>query len=238
MRADIDADITLLFDAGRQLQQQQTLGLPLVEIDRDAAMLTAVSRRFDLANERERLADAWRQIKLRGDALRSNLTIEGRYSLRTRLNGDTPFGFTFKNSSTEIGLSYDAPLNRLAERNAFRQALIDYNEQWRSVMEAEDLIKLSVRNTLRALQLDREQYDIAVASAVLAFERVVSTRLQLQQAAQNVTARDFLEAQQAYTLSLNTVARGRIGYVVDRIQLFLELEQLQVDCAGLLAAIV
>ena len=83
-------------------------------------------------------------------------------------------------------------------------------------MESEDLVKLSVRDQLRNLQLSREQYQIAVASAALAYERVVSTRLELQ-LGRDVTARDFLEAQQAYTASLNAVAVEHIGYITDRI---------------------
>ncbi len=74
-------------------------------------------------------------------------------------------------------------------------------------MAAEDSIKFDVREDLRQLALDRNQYTIAVASASLAYERVISTRLRLQFAAQNVAARDFLEAQQAYTNALLAIAR-------------------------------
>ena len=232
VRRDIDKRIGEVLAAAEELKSQQEYGLPDVEIPVDDAMLTAIHRRYDLTNEREQLADAWRQIKLRGDALRSNLTIRGSHEIRTPLGKDSAFGFTLDDSSTQVGITFDAPLNRLTERNAFRLALIDYNRQWRNVMQLEDQIKLSIRRTLRALNLDREQYQIAVASAALAYERVVSTRLQLQQAAKNVTARDFLEAQQAYTTSLNTVARARIDYLVDRIDLFLALEQLEVDELG------
>lgn len=61
---------------------------------------------------------------------------------------------------------------------------------------------------------------------------MISTREQLRTGYGNITARDFLEAQQAYTSSLSSVAQQHIGYVVDRIQLFLDLEQLQVDEIG------
>jgi len=71
-----------------------------------------------------------------------------------------------------------------------------------------------------------------VASAALAYERVVSTRLQLQLGVQDVTARDFIESQQAYTASLSSVAGEHIGYLRDRIQLFLDLELLEVNANG------
>ncbi|MCA9263546.1 MAG: TolC family protein [Planctomycetales bacterium] len=210
----------------------ESQGLVPIELDMDEAMLTALVQRFDLMNERGRLADVWRQIKLAGDDLRSILNLSASHTIRR--TGDTGrfADFSFDDSTTNIGLRFDAPLNRRSQRNTYRLALINYNQALRSLMEAEDDIKLSIRSDLRQLQLDREQYQIAIASAALAFERVVSTRLQLRLGVQNVAARDFLESQQAYTESLSAVASQHIGFVIDRIQLFLDLELLQVDETG------
>ena len=96
-------------------------------------------------------------------------------------------------------------------------------------MAAEDSIKLDIREDLRQLALDRDQYTIAVASAALAFERVISTRLRLQLSVQNVAARDFLEAQQAYTNALSAIARQHVNYITDRTELFFDLEAMDVD---------
>jgi hypothetical protein len=100
------------------------------------------------------------------------------------------------------------------------------------LIAAEDSIKLDIREDLRQLALDRNQYTIAVASAALAYERVISTRLRLQLAVQNVAARDFLEAQQAYTNALSTIARQHVNYITDRIELFFDLEAFDVDANG------
>ena len=204
--------------------------LAAFEISVDDAMLTAVTQRYELANVREQLADAWRQIKLRGDDLRAVMTWSYRQSIRTPNDHNRPFSFSFNDSDSRIAMSFDAPLNRLAERNAFRQSLIAYNRQLRELIAAEDQIKLAVRNDLRNLELARNQYEIAVDGAALAFERVSSTRLQLDLG--RGTARDFLEAQQAFTQSLNAVASEHVGYLVERLQLFLDLEQLEVDQFG------
>jgi hypothetical protein len=204
-------------------------GLMPIEIDMDEAMLTALVQRLDLMNRRGALADTWRQIKYAGDDLRSILNVQASESIRTRTGSSNPFDFTFDNSTTQLSLQFDAPLNRRAERNRFRTTLIDYNVALRAIIEAEDSIKLAVRNDIRQLRLDQNQYEIAIASAALAYDRVVSTREQFRIGYGNITARDFLEAQQAYTSSLNSVARQHIGYVVDRIQMFLDVEQLQVN---------
>jgi hypothetical protein len=82
------------------------------------------------------------------------------------------------------------------------------------------------------LEVDREQYRIAVASAALAYERVISTTLQLNLGIQNITARDVWESQGAYTASLRRLAAAHIGYIERRIQFFLDLELLEVDDQG------
>ena len=222
-----------VYQLSTDLLSAQQEGLAPINIPVDDAMLTAALARIDLLNQRGNLADSWRQIKLAGDDLRSVLNLRAGQSIRTPSGLNRPFDFTFDDSQTQVGLAFDAPLNRRAQRNAFRTALIDYQQALRNLIELEDNIKFGVRNDLRDLNLDREQYRIAVASAALAYERVISTRFQLQMpAASNVTARDFLEAQRDYTQALNAVATEHIGYVQHRIQLFLDLELLQVDDYG------
>jgi outer membrane protein TolC len=222
-------EVDLLLRISQEFLAQEVPSLAPLEIDMEEAMLAALLERFDVMNERGTLADSWRRIKLTGDDLRSVLNLSATQVVRTRSDVNRPFDFTFDDSQTRLTLQFDTPLNRRAQRNAFRAALLDYQRGLRNLMALEDGIKLDIREELRQLQLNREQYRIAVASAALAFERVVSTRLQLQLGVQNVAARDFLEAQQAYTASLSNVASVQIRYILNRIQLFLDLEQLEVD---------
>jgi outer membrane protein TolC len=224
--------IDWLLAQSEHMAVEQSVGLVPIEIEMDDAMLTALVQRFDLMNQRGALADTWRQIKLTGDDLRSVLNLNASQAIRTRSDVNRPFDFTFDDSQTRLSLQFDTPLNRKSQRNSFRTSLVNYNVALRNLMELEDQIKLNVRDDLRQLQLDREQYQIAVASAALAHERVVSTRLQLRLGINNVSARDFLEAQQAYTASLSSVASQHIGYLRDRIQLFIDLELLEVDDNG------
>ena len=216
-------------ELGDRLRSGVVGGLAPISIDGDEAMLTALVSRFDLMNERGALADAWRQIKLAGDDLRSVLNLRASHTIDTDPTNDRAFDFTFEESQTTVGVTFDLPLNRRAQRNAYRVALINYNLALRNLMELEDGIKFNIRNDLRNLQLDREQYAIAVASAALASDRRFGTRIQFQLQLGNVRALDVLEAQQAYTASLNSVARAHIDYILDRIDLFLNLELLQVD---------
>lgn len=206
-------------------------GLAPIELEVEDAMLTALVLRLDLMNERGALADDWRQIKLASDDLKSVLNLRATQTVRSP--GSSPLDFTFDESLTELRATLDLPLNRRAQRNTFRQTLINYQASLRSLMLLEDNIKLSVRNDLRALALDQEQYRVDVASAALAYERVVSTQLEQRLGLGGVTARDFLEAQDAYISALSSVASRHISYIVDRMQLFLDTELLVVNEQGL-----
>jgi hypothetical protein len=203
-----------------------------IEIDPNEALLTALVQRLDLKNQRGDLADAWRQIKLAGDDLRSIVDLRASHVLGTDSLADDPFDFTFDDSETRVSVALDTPLNRRLQRNNYRVALINYNVGIRNLIAAEDGIKLDVREDLRQLALDRNQYAISVASAALAYERVISTRIRLQLAVQNVAARDFLESQQAYTNALNSTARQHVNYITDRLELFFDLEAFDVDPLG------
>jgi hypothetical protein len=57
-------------------------------------------------------------------------------------------------------MNAELPLVRLAERNNFVRARINYERQRRTLMQAEDQIKLTVRNDVRNLQLQYQNYEI------------------------------------------------------------------------------
>ncbi|MCC9599383.1 TolC family protein [Stieleria sp. JC731] len=215
-----------------QVETSDLGGLDPVDIETDDAMLLALYQRLDLANQRGDLADARRQIKLAADNLRSILDLNVSHRLFTNRNIVNSFESSADGSNTRLSFSLDTPLNRRLERNAYRLALIDYNRTRRALIEQEDNIKFSIREDLRQLRLRRNQYEISVARAALAYERVVSTRLQLQLSVGNVVARDFLEAQQAFTSALNSVASDHISFILDRITLFLDSESIRLNEYG------
>jgi hypothetical protein len=228
----VESTVNKTIDLSDRLLQTGPDGWQEIVLDHDEALLTGLVQRLDLMNERGQLADAWRQIKLAGDDLRSIVNLGAQQVISTRTGSENPVDFTFDNSQTRLTASLDTPLNRRLQRNNFRVALINYNLGLRNLMALEDTIKLDVREDLRQLSLDRNQYAISVASAALAYERVISTRLRLQLAVQNVAARDFLEAQQAYANALNAIARQHVNYITDRIELFFDMEAIEVDSCG------
>jgi HPt (histidine-containing phosphotransfer) domain-containing protein len=223
---------THLLADSQQLLDESGTGLTRIRIGMDDASLAALAARLDLINARGDLADEWRGIKLAGDDLKSILNLQARQRLRTENDSNRPTEFDFDESRTELSITLDTPLNRRSQRNRFREQLLNYQLSRRAVMSLEDSIKQNIRSDLRTLTLAEEQHILGIASAALAYERVISTELQLRLGVAEVKARDFLEAQTAYSNSLSTVASRHIGHILGRIRLFVDLEQLQVDDIG------
>ena len=92
-----------------------------------------------------------------------------------------PFGFVDQAKQFSLVINAELPLVRVAERNNFRPALINYQRQRRSLMNTEDSIKLPVRQDIRNLQQQYLNYEIAKRNFVLtirqkdqAFEQIVA----------------------------------------------------------------
>ncbi len=227
---DSTAESVELMRISDQLFESMQEDLPAIRISADEAMVTALVQRLDLMNRRGELADRWRNIKIAADELRSFLDLNARQVIRTEKN--RPFDFSFRNSTTRLGLSFDLPLNRRAQRNLYRRSLIDYNVNLRGLQLFEDNIKLSVRNGLRDLGLARVSYPINIAQAALAKEQVDSTRKQLQLGSADVRPLDVLDALRSEREALLQVASTRIDYIIDRAQFALSLEGLLLDDLG------
>lgn len=213
-----------------ELLRSGNTGLLPININMDDAMATALVQRLDLMNQRGRLADDWRAIKLTADDLKSVLNLNVSQSIRT--GDDKPLDFSLDNSQSRVGLSVDLPLNRIEQRNAFRRAIIGYQNARRDLMALEDSIKFDVRNSLRTLAETRLQYPISVTRAALAAEQVTSTRLQLALGVPGVRATDLLEALQDSREALIAVANSRIGYIVDDAFFAIDLELMELDQSG------
>ncbi len=222
---------TLLTLTGDLLESSETYSLPSVGIGLDDAMETALVNRFDLMNERGRLADRRRSVKLAADDLKSVVDIDASHTLSTE--DDKPFAFTGERNRTQGSVHIDLPLDRNAERNSYRRALISYQAGRRALMEQKDAIKQDVRNLFRTLDEGRLQYPISVTRAALAAEQVISVQLQLSLGVEGVRGTDLLDALQASREALSSVANARISYIVDRASFIFDLELMELDEEGL-----
>ncbi len=141
----------------------------------------ALENRLDLMNARAQLYDTWRQIRVSANALKGVLNVNVTNQFVTPPTTNNPFGFLDQAKQFSLVINAELPLVRLAERNNFRQQLILYQRQRRSLQNTEDFIKNQLRVEIRQMQLFYQQYLIFERNLVLtvsqkdqAFEQIIA----------------------------------------------------------------
>lgn len=206
-----------------------------LELDEEAAILISLLNRLDLRVSIGEIVDSQRGVAIAADNLRADVTLLGRSSLgESRSLGSaaqedaelrTDRGFY----SLLIGI--DLPLERTSERNTYRNALIAYEQAVRDMQDAEDSVKLDVRNTLRDLLEARESIKIQAEAVRVAQRRVDSTNLFLQ--AGRAEIRDLLEAQNDLNSAQDSLTDAVVNYRIGELELQRDMGVLQVSGEGL-----
>jgi hypothetical protein len=150
-------------------------------LDPDVALEIARANRLDWMNNRAALVDQWRLIQFNAVSLLSGLDVVVAGDISTV--GNNPARFRAPTGALAAGLQFDAPLTRLTERNNFRQAILDYQQVRRQQIQYEDRIRLALRQSLRQLDLDRQNLETQRRAVIIAIRRVDQTRMTLSQPA-------------------------------------------------------
>jgi len=205
------------------------------ELEEPAAVRLALENRLDLRTNLGEVCDAQRRVIVAADALKAGLTLEASASAGGRRSRGSASAenaeLRFDEGVYSVGLFAEAPWERTAERNAYRNRLIDYERAVRSFQEAEDRIKQEIRNALRNLLSSREAIKIQQVAMRVAARRVDSTQLFLE--AGRAEIRDLLEAQESLISAQNQLTTSLVNYRVAELELQRDMGVLQVDEKGM-----
>lgn len=199
-----------------------------LEFDEHQAIQFALANRLDYLNRVDQVADTERRIVVAADALRAALGVAAQIHNPSQ-NGQ-PAKFNFQDATWSVGLALDLPLNRVPERNAYRQSLIAHDVAVRAEEQAGDQIAVDLRSELRLTEERRETYKIQLNAMALAEQRVASIRLKLE--AGRTDTRTLLEAERSLLDAQNAVTSALIDYNISRLALLRDLEVLRVDHGG------
>ena len=211
--------------------------LPRVELAEDVALATAHENRLDLQNRLALVTDAWRKVHVAANALKADLDVVASANLGTDPDHLNPLAFAAEASTYTLGLEFDGPLNRLAERNVYRASLIAFQRARRDYMELSDQIEFQIRSDLRQLRLLRESFEISRAqllSAARQFESAGSFCSGRATAGRPTTPPrlNLLQALTALVEARNALAQNYINFEQQRVQLLLDLEAIQLNPQG------
>jgi outer membrane protein TolC len=202
----------------------------------DEASEYARENRLDLMNERGRVVDAWRQVAVTANLLRAGLNVTASADVTTKPGADAPFDFRASASTYTVGVQFDGPLNRQAERNAYRASQIAYQQERYSFMALGDGIEAQIRQDMRILEQERTNFGIARLALITAARQVEASRDRLvlvERAGDTTSTLDILNALSALLQAKSQLIGSWVNYETAYMQLLLDMEALQLTPQGI-----
>ncbi len=227
--------LSLPTNAQLQLDYSELVVLAAAEMSapdfhEDQALETAINSRLDLANTRDTVADAERKVAVAVDSLRAQLDLVASTG---RVSDDlTDFTNlrTLDDEST-VALALDLPLERTAERNAYRKSLIALSQQRRAYEESADIVTLQVRQAYRDLLEAAQSYQIQKEGLQLAQKRLDDTMLLMQYS--RASSRRVLDAQKDLFRSQNAATEALVNFTIATLKFYRDTGVLQVQPDGM-----
>ena len=183
------------------------------------AIRIALAARLDYLNTKEQLEDADRRVKLAKNTLLPQVDLTASVALDSNPSDSRglplpdPRRYTYN-----AGLRVDPGLDRKAERNSYRSALIARDQATRAIADKEDQIKIEVRDSWRTLDQAKRTYEISEIGVKLAERRVEEQNLLAELA--RAKAQDQVDAQNALIDSKNQRTAALVSHTIARLQLW------------------
>ena len=208
----IPVDSKIVLD-DKELQQ---LKIHHPKINVDDAIRIALAARLDYQNARNGQEDSVRKVVLAADRLKPQLDFVAHGALDSPKKGR---GLTFPelaNYNWDVGATVDLPLERKAERNAYRAALIAQEQARRNADLQRDQIELQIRESWRTLEQAKRNYEINEIGVKLAERRVEEQELLAEFG--RAKALDQVDAQNALLSSKVQLTQALVAHTIARLQ--------------------
>jgi outer membrane protein TolC len=193
------------------------------EFSEEDVIETALALRLDLANTSDAIYDAERKVLVAKDSLRAGLNLVASTNYI-----DSPRGTA---SIAGVGMQMDLPLDRMAESNLYRKALIVLNQRQREFEEAKDTVVLEVRQDYRDLTKAAERYRLQLDGLELAQKRLDNTLLLMQYGRAN--SRRVLDAQKDLFDAQNAATDAMVNHTIAMLSFYRDTGVLQVKPDGM-----
>lgn len=181
---------------------------------------TALITRMDLFNQRDRLQDAARKVKIAHQNTLPGVNALVNYQIGTPA-GNEGLELNHRQRRVTTGLDIDLNLNTKPERNVLRSSQITEQRAERELELSEENLRSDIRGDWRNLEVARKQYDLALEGLILA-----EKRLEIEEALMaegQGTARDIVESQDRLIAARDLVVSTKIDHVIARLQLWSDM---------------
>lgn len=228
---DLKLDLGVPVETPIMLEQKdlETLSIEDPEMTLDQAMQTAMVTRLDLYNSRNRLEDTTRKVKLAEQDLLPQLDLRGRYLVSGNPKSDE-INLNFDRRKLGAGLDLDLRLDKKADRNAYRAALISQQRAARNLELAEEQVKAQIRSDWRDLEVARKQFEISKYNIERSELRLEEESLKEELG--TGTARDLIDAQQDLIGARDALVQALVSHTISRLKLWKDMGILYIKKDG------
>ena len=195
------------------------------EFTDDKVVEAALLQRLDLVNRADAIIDAQRKVYVAADSLRAGAALTGSARVDSSRRADRST-LDWMREEYGLGVEIDLPLDRVAEQNVYRKALIALNKQQREYELAADTIALEVRQDYRDLTEAADRYKVLVDALKLAQQRFNNNFLLLQNGM--ASSRRVLQAQEDLFSAQNDASQALLDYTVSTLDFYRDTGALQV----------
>jgi outer membrane protein TolC len=222
----VPVDTNLILD-DRELD---ALTIQHPNLNPDDAVAVALAARLDYQNARDVRDDSVRKVELAANFLKPQVDFvaSGGFSSplqRTGFPVPDPDRYNWS-----AGLDVDLPIDRKAERNLYREALISERRATRAAERHADEIRLEVREGWRALDQARRNYEISELGVKIAERRVEEQNLLAELG--RAKAQDQVDAQNDLITSKNQRTQALVGHTIARLQFWSNMGILYIKESG------
>jgi len=206
-------------DANLVLDEKELRELTILhpDISVQDAVRVALACRLDLQNLGNEVEDAQRAVALAANGLLPQVDLRAEASISSPEDERTGLVLPeLDRYRWSAGLDFDLPLDRKLQRNTYRAALIRREQATRARTEAEDTIKLQIREDWRALEQAKRNYENSELGVKLAQWRVEEQNL-LAEVGRG-RAQDQVDAQNDLTAAQNQRTQTLVDHTVARLR--------------------
>jgi len=202
------------------------LDVNIPDMEHKDLMALALKYRLELQTARDKIEDSRRQVDVAKNGLLPDLNVDVSSSISNRPN-DAARDLDSREFQFTGGATLDLPLDRVAERNTYRVALIDFQQAERSYEQNRDQIMSDTRSSVRNLKLAQVTLDIQRRAIDLAERRLEYANELLTQG--TATTRDVVDAQTALLSAQDQYASAKANLQVQVLTLLRDTGTLRLD---------
>jgi outer membrane protein TolC len=206
------------------------LDLNVPSDDSARAIELATQYRLDLQTARDQIEDARRRVSNAKNGLLPDVDLTGGYGVGSRA-GDPLLDFQNRSQTYSAGVTIDLPVDRVAERNAYRASLIALQRSQRSYDLQRDQIAVNARDALRGIASAQTNLDIQAQGIEMAQKRLDNARELLKAGVQSLggNTQDAVNAQQALLEAQDSYSQARANLQIQVLNYLRDTGTLRVD---------